>query len=245
MVSQSWPTLWLHGPQSTRLGPSVEFSRQEYWSGLPLASPGDLPNPGTEPMSRALWAYSLLSEPPGIAVIPLQWRSREASEKLLKIHWGRGSPRSRNSSVGRALDWSSKGPWFNPGFWQPNCFHLHPRKWHQHQRKGAILAILQRASVLAYIQEESYIQWKKMLVAQSYPTVWLHGPQSTRLGLSVEFSRQEYWSGLPFPSLLRIFPTVGSNLGLSTAGIFFTIWAARHCNCSLTMKKQGRLWETL
>ena len=31
--------------------PSIGFSRQEYWSGLPFPSPGDLPNPGTEPMS--------------------------------------------------------------------------------------------------------------------------------------------------------------------------------------------------
>jgi len=30
---------------------SMEFSRQEYWSGLPLPSPGDLPNPGIEPVS--------------------------------------------------------------------------------------------------------------------------------------------------------------------------------------------------
>ena len=38
------------------------FSRQEYWSGLPFPSPGDLPNPGIEPGSPALQAYSLLSE---------------------------------------------------------------------------------------------------------------------------------------------------------------------------------------
>ena len=44
---------------------SMGFSRQEYWSGLPFASPGDLPNPGTEPRSSALWANSLTSEPPG------------------------------------------------------------------------------------------------------------------------------------------------------------------------------------
>ena len=35
-------------------GLSLEFSRQEYWSGLPLPSPGDLPNPGTEPGSPVL-----------------------------------------------------------------------------------------------------------------------------------------------------------------------------------------------
>ena len=32
---------------------SIEFTRQEYWSGLPFPSPGDLPNPGIEPMSPA------------------------------------------------------------------------------------------------------------------------------------------------------------------------------------------------
>ena len=44
---------------------SMEFSRQEYWSGLPFLSPWDLPNPGIEPGSPALRADSLLSEPPG------------------------------------------------------------------------------------------------------------------------------------------------------------------------------------
>ena len=41
----------------------MEFSRQEYWSGLPLPSPGDLPDPGIEPGSPALQA--LPSEPRG------------------------------------------------------------------------------------------------------------------------------------------------------------------------------------
>ena len=42
---------------------SMEFSRQEYWSGLPFPSPGDLPDPGIEPGSPTLWADALLSEP--------------------------------------------------------------------------------------------------------------------------------------------------------------------------------------
>ena len=45
--------------------PSMGFSRQEYWSGLPFLSPGDLPNPGIEPRSPALQADVLTSEPPG------------------------------------------------------------------------------------------------------------------------------------------------------------------------------------
>ena len=43
----------------------MEFSKQEYWSGLPFPSPGDVPDPGTKPRSPALKADSLLSKPPG------------------------------------------------------------------------------------------------------------------------------------------------------------------------------------
>ena len=43
----------------------MEFSRQEYWSGLLFPSPRDLPDSETEPRSPALQADSLLSEPPG------------------------------------------------------------------------------------------------------------------------------------------------------------------------------------
>ena len=45
--------------------PSMEFSRQKYWSGLPFLSPGDLPDPGIEPGSPTLQADALPSESPG------------------------------------------------------------------------------------------------------------------------------------------------------------------------------------
>ena len=45
--------------------PSMGFSRQEHWSGLPFLSPGDLPKPGIEPGSPALQTDALPSEPPG------------------------------------------------------------------------------------------------------------------------------------------------------------------------------------
>ena len=44
---------------------SMGFSREEYWSGLPFPSPGDLPNPGIEARSPTLQADALPSEPPG------------------------------------------------------------------------------------------------------------------------------------------------------------------------------------
>ena len=45
---------------------SMGFSRQEYWSGLPFPSPGDLPDPGIKPKSPILQADALTSEPPGM-----------------------------------------------------------------------------------------------------------------------------------------------------------------------------------
>ena len=44
--------------------PSMGFSRQEYWSGFPFPSTGDLPNPGIEPGSPTLYTDTLPSEPP-------------------------------------------------------------------------------------------------------------------------------------------------------------------------------------
>ena len=64
-VTQSCPTLWDPMDYSLKGPPSMGFSRQEYWSGLPLPSPGDLPYPGIEPGSPTLWADTLSSKPPG------------------------------------------------------------------------------------------------------------------------------------------------------------------------------------
>ena len=44
---------------------SIGFPRQEYWSGLPVPSPGDLPGPGIKPVSTALASISFTTEPPG------------------------------------------------------------------------------------------------------------------------------------------------------------------------------------
>ena len=60
-------TLWTIAHQALL---SMEFSKQEYWNGLPCPSPGDLPNPGIEPGSLALQADALPSEPPGKPHIP-------------------------------------------------------------------------------------------------------------------------------------------------------------------------------
>ena len=62
---------------------SMEFSRQEYWSGLPFLLPGHLPDPGIEPESPAsptLWVGSLPIEPSGKPT-----DSQEAHEKMFNF----------------------------------------------------------------------------------------------------------------------------------------------------------------
>ena len=64
-VTQSCPTL-CHPVDYNLPGSSVHgILQEEYWSGLPFLSPGDLPDPGIEPGSPALQADTLTSEPPG------------------------------------------------------------------------------------------------------------------------------------------------------------------------------------
>ena len=77
-VAQSCPTLC--DPMNCSMpgsSLSMEFSRQESWSGLPLPSPGDLPN--IEPRSPALQADSLPSEPQGKPYVTLC--------QMLYMHW--------------------------------------------------------------------------------------------------------------------------------------------------------------
>ena len=59
---QLFATLWTVAHQAPL---SMEFSRQEYWSGLPCPSPEDLSDPGVKPRSPTLQADSLMSEPLG------------------------------------------------------------------------------------------------------------------------------------------------------------------------------------
>ena len=60
---------------------SMGFARQEYWSGLPFPSPGDLSDPRIEPGSSALQVGSLLTEPPGNNI---------AEGTLLSVSWQLG-----------------------------------------------------------------------------------------------------------------------------------------------------------
>ena len=71
------PTDWRTPPCDRQALLSIEFSWQEYWSGLPFPSPGDLPDPGIEPRSLMFQADSLPSEPSG----KLCWQDEGKKEK--------------------------------------------------------------------------------------------------------------------------------------------------------------------
>ena len=71
VVSDSFVTPWTVVPQAPL---SMEFSRQEYWSGLPFPSLGDLPNPRVKSTSSALQAHSLP---------PSHWKSSQLKKKVM------------------------------------------------------------------------------------------------------------------------------------------------------------------
>ena len=80
-------------------GSSVHgFSRQEYWSGFPFPSPGDLPVPGIKPGSSVLQVDSLLTELGGK---PIKGRQR------LSIKWGQDQVKLAPFRNGEAISWQA------------------------------------------------------------------------------------------------------------------------------------------
>ena len=79
---QLFATLWTAAYKAPL---SMEFSRQEYWNGLPFPSPEDFPHPGIEPRSPALQADALPSEPPGKPLVykgPSYMNKKKSNEPI-------------------------------------------------------------------------------------------------------------------------------------------------------------------
>ena len=96
VVCDSFVTLWTVAYQAPM---SMGFPRQEYWSGLPFSSPGDLPDPGIHPMSLAVAGRFFTVEPPGKPIPSL------ASADLFRL--------------------TPKSFWHNPSSF---CFHYNPKE---------------------------------------------------------------------------------------------------------------------
>ena len=97
------------------------------------------------------------------------------------------------------------------------------KEWWENMRSEEIARLRWKMAFLhVYYLIYIHYVWKSWSLSH----VWLCNPMDCSLLLSMEFFRQEYWSGLPFPSL-GIFPTWGLNLDLLHCSRFFTVWATR------------------
>ena len=98
--------------------PSMGFSRQEYWSGLPFPSPRDLPNPGIKPMSPTLQADALTSEPPGkpYHITYARDSKKDEARKSNVQHCFPGAGRGRPGMFPEGPQCSHPGTW-----WVQNC----------------------------------------------------------------------------------------------------------------------------
>ena len=124
---------------------SMEFSRQEYWSGLPFPSPGDLPNPGIKPRSPALLEGSLPAEPPGQPkntrvgglsllqqIFPAQeshWGLLHCSQEQFFTSWDTREPPCQCEGHKRCRFYPWLGRIFWRKKWQPTPVFL-PGKFH-------------------------------------------------------------------------------------------------------------------
>ena len=98
LVAQSCLTLCNPMDLAHQAPLSMEFFRQEYWTGLPFTSPADLSNPGIKPASSALQADSLPSEPPGKPFYFSTWY--ETKDKPQKFNVSReNSPWDKNTQL--------------------------------------------------------------------------------------------------------------------------------------------------
>ena len=86
LLAKSCPTLATPWTAAHQAPGSIEFSRQEYWSGLPFSSPADLPNLGIEPGSPALQADSLPTELPGKSHLSIRGTAKRWQKYIEEIY---------------------------------------------------------------------------------------------------------------------------------------------------------------
>ena len=126
VVSDSFVTPWTVACQAPLF---MGFPGQEYWSGLPLPSPGHLPNPGIEPTSPALAEGFFITEPPGKSkpqlLPPLSLSEFPGGSDNKASVYNAGDPgsspglgRSPGEGNGKPLKYSCLGNRMDRGAWQ-------------------------------------------------------------------------------------------------------------------------------
>ena len=128
---KSFSHVWLFATPWTvthQAPPSMGFSRQKYWSGVPLPSPGDLPNPGIEPGSPALHADPLTSEhqgSPSLKEYPNYLCNRIESYILLCLLGYNHRPIDNCPLLPRLKAYESRVNFDCQGIWGGGFVHIH------------------------------------------------------------------------------------------------------------------------
>ena len=185
-MSNSFLTPWTVACQAPL---SMGFPRQEYWSGLPFPSPGDLSNPGIEHMSISWHVDSLQLSHQGSPLHPL-WCDNSNQQDLRECN------NCQHSIITSAPAPPLKGKL---------CFAFHVTS-------TILLGIIPTFPSLLVM---NCVKWSEVKLLSR---VWLFatpGIVAYQASPSMGFSRQEYWSGLPFPSPGDL-PDPGSEPGSPT-----------------------------
>ena len=181
-------TLWTGAHQTP---PSMGFSRQEHWTGLPFPSPGNPPDPGFEPASLtsactvhwAIYRQHCLGSP---AITTVTTNQSGKNQRALK-----------------------QGLVEKTGYLHVNTkVFLHK----------LLLTTERKVAVLQWKSDRNFLNWLSKLTSSKmgqnsifssacmlsrFSRVWLFVTPWTvacQAPLSMRFSKQEYWNGLPFPS---------------------------------------------
>ena len=176
LVVSDFVTPW---PVACQAPPSMGFSRQEYWSGLLLPSPGDLPDPGMEPKSPALQANTLPPEPSGkLSSIPGLGRS-PGEGKPNPLFW-HGKSMDYSPVGHKELD-TNKRLWFS-------LFCL----------SGSSDVTMKRFSTInAFLDMRRYKYWNHEISSWKYPTIYRPVPPGSlehRMPRSTLNFLRECWS---------------------------------------------------
>ena len=99
LVAQSCQTLATPWTVACQAPLSMGFSRKEYWSGLPIPAPGDLPDPGIEPRSPALQADSLPTELQGKPLVHIKIEEKRREQKWAGVDQRRVTAPNPGSTI--------------------------------------------------------------------------------------------------------------------------------------------------
>ena len=134
-MSNTFVTPWTIAHQAPL---SIAFPRQEYWTGLPFPSPGDLPDPGIKPASPALAGRLFTIEPPGkpqlnLAVLKFSHYSRKNKQNK------QTKKQAKQSKTIPQVKTKSQYPYPHHVLFESPSIHLHIHSCSQHHFMSCLL----------------------------------------------------------------------------------------------------------